>query len=140
MDGDLETLRLRAQGYNFRVEAFERNLRDYADKLESPDLRTLYASALPEMKENLLESVADLRELHRVGEQRLTPEERETILDRLEAALKNGDHKGIRDIESRLTCGLKPSFRSMGHAIPGPHGQEPPGAHRAAQRPVLRHR
>ncbi len=82
-----------------------------------------YKDVIGEMRSNLLESISHLRHFDGKAPRGhiCEPKLRNTILDSLEAAVKEGNTERMRDFAMSKMCGLKPSIR--GQTRPEPHAK-----------------
>jgi hypothetical protein len=103
-----------SEDFNRRINAFERELSAFADRLEKYGDDPRMKPMLDNMRKNLGQSVHDIRETEGryLGKHTLSPKGRSEIYGQLHDAIREGDAGRIRDLVNAKTCGLK--FRRSG--------------------------
>jgi hypothetical protein len=105
---------VRIQRHSQLVREVEESLKSYAEQLRMAGKDPRFAESLGLQRQNLLQSVRNLRSLESSfrGERILEdPAAREEIYKHLEKSLESGNHTKLRQLALSKTCGLKASSR-----------------------------
>lgn len=100
---------MESEDFNRRINAFEREVSAFADRLERYGDDPRMKPMLDNMRENLGQSAHNLRETEGkyLGGHILSPKARSKIYGQLHDAIREGDASRLRDLVNAKTCGLK---------------------------------